>query len=342
MASHGKVENAVDIFKKVEKTNKMEVPTQVYLDFKKSMIKMSRGHKLLRRFNLLKAFTTRRVRKHLLALTIFWMLISVLFDGHVRAVDLLGPNLLLNFFLECITHCFATIILHFIMNTMGRRLLLFTSILLSSVFSIMAAIPPPTIHLTVMGIIARFFINIPSDIGLIYAGEMIPAVVKDQCIKFIHIMGNLSAIASPFIVYLSKYLPEIPFFILGMLGFCTCLIPLCLPETLDEALPLSLKDGRNFGKNQPFWKCPINKSNFDYKTVKNDFEPFTSIGNALMAHSKVIIQTSSRKVAVKESPNAPESEKIEYGIPPMYALGDSVSDSVVFDDADEDSQTEDS
>lgn len=55
-----------------------------------------------------------------------------------------------------------------------------------------------------MAIIGRFAVNISYNIGLQYAAELLPTVVRAQGVALIHIMGYVASILAPFIVYLVR------------------------------------------------------------------------------------------------------------------------------------------
>lgn len=48
----------------------------------------------------------------------------------------------------------------------------------------------------------RFAVNISYNIGIQYAAELLPTVVRGQGLALIHIMGYVATIVVPFIVYL--------------------------------------------------------------------------------------------------------------------------------------------
>lgn len=56
-----------------------------------------------------------------------------------------------------------------------------------------------------MAIIGRFAVNISYNIGLQYAAELLPTVVRAQGVALIHIMGYVASILAPFIVYLVSF-----------------------------------------------------------------------------------------------------------------------------------------
>ena len=57
----------------------------------------------------------------------------------------------------------------------------------------------PSAALAIMG---RFAVNISYNIGLQYAAELLPTVVRAQGVALIHIMGYVASILAPFVVYL--------------------------------------------------------------------------------------------------------------------------------------------
>lgn len=69
-------------------------------------------------------------------------------------------------------------------------------------FSIQCSIPDTTT--AVFAIIGRFAVNISYNIGLQYAAELLPTVVRAQGVALIHIMGYVASILAPFVVYLVR------------------------------------------------------------------------------------------------------------------------------------------
>lgn len=102
----------------------------------------------------------------------------------------------------------------------------------------------------------RFWVNISYNIGLQYAAEVLPTVVRAQGVALIHIMGYVASIIAPFVVYLGVVSPVLPLLVLGVLGIFGGMMCLLLPETLDKDLPQTLQDGENFGSDQGIWDMP--------------------------------------------------------------------------------------
>lgn len=98
--------------------------------------------------------------------------------------------------------------------------------------------------------------NISYNIGLQYAAELLPTVVRAQGVAFIHIMGYVAQIVAPFVVHLGQISQSLPLIVLGVIGIIGGFLSLFLPETLGHELPQNLADGEQFGKNQKFFEFP--------------------------------------------------------------------------------------
>ena len=112
------------------------------------------------------------------------------------------------------------------------------------------------VYAATLAIMGRFCVNISYNIGLQYAAELLPTVVRAQGVALIHIMGYVASIVAPFVVYLAVISPALPLLILGILGIVGGGLSLFLPETLDKDLPQTLQDGEEFGKDQGIWDMP--------------------------------------------------------------------------------------
>lgn len=112
------------------------------------------------------------------------------------------------------------------------------------------------IYAATLAIVGRFWVNISYNIGLQYAAEVLPTVVRAQGVALIHIMGYVASILAPFVVYLDVVSSVLPLLVLGTMGIMGGLLTLFLPETLDKDLPQTLQDGEDFGKDQKMWDMP--------------------------------------------------------------------------------------
>lgn len=262
LVSQGKIEKAVRILKKFQKINCTDVKPEIYDQFEKSCARLHKEEAANSSYSTIDLFKTPRLRQITLLFIVIWMAISLAFDGHVRNVGALGLDVFVTFTIAAATEMPADVLLTFTLDIVGRRWYAFGSMVLSGVFSLLATLFPIGIYSALMAIIGRFWINISYNIGLQYVAEVLPTVVRAQGVTFIHIMGYVSSIIAPFVVYLSYIHLTLPLVILGVIGIFGGVLCLFLPETLNEELPQTLEDGEKFGMNQRFWEIPCFKRSF--------------------------------------------------------------------------------
>uniref|UniRef100_A0A8D8S4C5 Organic cation transporter protein n=1 Tax=Cacopsylla melanoneura TaxID=428564 RepID=A0A8D8S4C5_9HEMI len=256
LVSQGRVDEAVVIMKKFEKINKKTVDPKLYQQLKDTCLRQAQQEKESKKYSVLDLFKTPRLRKTTFLFIIIWMAVSLLFDGHVRQVGNLGLDLFITFTIASATELPADTLLTFTLDVWGRRWYACGSMVFSGLFSLLSSSTDPGKLSAGLAIMGRFLANISYNIGLQYAAEVLPTVVRAQGVAFIHIMGYVASILSPFIVYLNVISTKLPLIVLGIIGILGGILCLFLPETLGEDLPQTLQDGEDFGKDQKFLEFP--------------------------------------------------------------------------------------
>lgn len=173
------------------------------------------------------------------------------FDAHARNIDSLGLNLFLTFSLACAAEFPADVLLVMTIDRFGRRYTSAVALVLGGILNLSATIVPFGPISATFAILGRLTINYSYNLGIQYTAELIPTVVRGQGVTFIHIMGFVSAIFAPFVVYLKNVSTVLPLIVVGILGLIGGSLCLFLPETLNRELPQSLDDGEAFTKDAP-------------------------------------------------------------------------------------------
>ncbi|XP_076295140.1 organic cation transporter protein [Lasioglossum baleicum] len=258
LVSKGQIERAVGIIRKIEKRNDRIIPDDVFKDFvedcKRTADKLaSEEHSIL---DLLK---TKRLRKITLLLTFSWGIIQMSYDAHIRCLDFLGMDIFTIFTVASATELPAVLVVTYTLDVVGRRWTMVASVVMSGFFCLIAATFSVGAGYATFAMFARFFINVASNIAMQYAAELLPTVVRGEGVAFIHVMGYVTSILSPFIAFSSKVLYSLPMIILGIVTLLAGLLCVFLPETLLEQLPQTLEDGEVFGIDQKFWENPLTR-----------------------------------------------------------------------------------
>lgn len=297
--------------KKFEKINGKDISPQIYKDFSDSCARMQEEEAENSNYSILDLFKTPRLRNITILLILIWMAISLVFDGHVRNVGSLGLDFFVTFTVAAATELPADTLLTLTLDRWGRRWLAFGTMVMSGVFSLLAVCVPVGIYSAALAILGRFSVNISYNIGLQYAAELLPTVVRAQGVAFIHIMGYVASIIAPFVVYLSHFMHELPLIVLGVIGILGGCLSLFLPETLNHELPQSLQDGEEFGRGQGIWDFPCCTKQVDDDVDKEfgHFKRSQSIGQASLRastrgeYSSSMLQRSTRSRASFRSIN---------------------------------------
>ncbi|XP_032671207.1 organic cation transporter protein-like isoform X1 [Odontomachus brunneus] len=256
LVSQGQVEKAIKILGKFERINGTKVPENVYQHFRETCARVCKEQEADKAYSVLDLFKSPRLRNITILLIFIWMAISLVFDGHVRNVNNLGLDVFMTFTIAAATELPADTFLTLVLDRWGRRWLACGTMVISGIFSIWASAVSNNIYSATLAIIGRFWVNISYNIGLQYAAELLPTVVRAQGVALIHIMGYVASILAPFVVYLDIVSPILPLLVLGIMGILGGLLTLFLPETLDKDLPQTLQDGEDFGKDQKMWDMP--------------------------------------------------------------------------------------
>ncbi|XP_035917129.1 organic cation transporter protein [Anopheles stephensi] len=300
LVSQGKIDKAIGILKKFETINKKTIDAKVYQEFSDSCVRLQEEEAANSNYSVLDLFKTPRLRNITILLIVIWMAISLVFDGHVRNVGSLGLDLFFTFTVAAATELPADTFLTLTLDRWGRRWLACGTMVASGLFSLFATMVPMGAYSATLAILGRFSVNISYNIGLQYAAELLPTVVRAQGVAFIHIMGYVASIVAPFVVYLANISPSLPLIVLGILGIFGGLLSLLLPETLGHDLPQTLADGEEFGRGQKIWDFPCLTKKVDDVDTCDDLpvERFTratsktSIGASLRASTRGELRSS--------------------------------------------------
>lgn len=253
----GEIDKAMEILENVIRTNKRRVAPWIMDLFRRCCLQFYKEEMHGREFTVFSIFRYRHMASYMILMIVVWMAMSLVYDGYVRAASVLdAENVFVYFTIACATELPGYILVIFTLDRFGRRWCSFAFTLLSGIFSLVAAYIGDETHMRYLALGGRFFSSICYNIGLQWAAEILPTVVRAQGVSFIHTMGFVAMIMSPPVVYLSQLSISLMLTVLGVLGIVGGVLALFLPETINHELPQTLSEGNVFGKNQRLWHMP--------------------------------------------------------------------------------------
>ncbi|KAH8415679.1 hypothetical protein KR222_008658, partial [Zaprionus bogoriensis] len=248
LVSVGKIDDAILILQRISRWNNRPISKPMWASFRDSCELFYREEFEGRSFTVFSIFKRRRLARYMIVMIFIWMSISLVYDGHVRAASVLDDeNVFVVFSIACATELPGDLLVIVTLDRFGRRWCAFFFTMMSGIFSLVAAHIKEPMYVLVAALCGRFFANVSYNIGLQWAAEMLPTVVRAQGMSFIHTLGFVAMLLSPPIIHLSHLSISLMLDTLGVLGILGGLLALLLPETLHQDLPQTLSDGDKFG-----------------------------------------------------------------------------------------------
>lgn len=254
----GRIERAVDTLRTVARVNGRYVSETVFHQFQvathKAFLEESQ-----RDHNWIYLFRTPIMRKRMFLMIVMWMVITLVYDGHLRSLYILPYNPFVTNSFAGLLELPADLTPLLTLESLGRRWTCFLALTLSGLSSIATGLIHPEFPLTIatMAMLGRFCITIAMNAGIQYTVELVPTQLRGQGVSVVHIMGHCATFFVPFILYLSTFGTTLPYMVLGGLSVLGGFMCLLLPETASENLPESVADAELFGQDQPFHHVPI-------------------------------------------------------------------------------------
>lgn len=142
LVAKNKIDRALKIIKSFERINGKSVDPAIYSKFTDSCAKIRLESTDLKQYSILDLFRKPRLRKITILLVLFYMSISLVFDGYVRNIETIGLNTFIAFTLASATELPASTILTLILDRWGRRWLGLGTMVLCGCCSIIASFLP--------------------------------------------------------------------------------------------------------------------------------------------------------------------------------------------------------
>ncbi|XP_034481282.1 organic cation transporter 1 [Drosophila innubila] len=250
LISVGKIDKAMSIIKKIAKVNAKTISEELIFTFEKCCKITNNEEQTNKDYTLMDLFKSCRMCLITLDLVIIWMIVALVYDAHVRAIIDIGPDIFITFSVASAVELPACLVPMFLLDCVGRKCMSLVVFIGCSTGSIIAALLKIKWQIALAALFGRFCSAITYNIGIQWAAEILPTVVRGQGLAFIHIMGFVATLLSPFVVHTKHYSPSAPMLIVGALSICAAALVLFLPETTRTDLPQTPTDTEKLSKAQ--------------------------------------------------------------------------------------------
>ncbi|XP_078577475.1 organic cation transporter protein-like isoform X1 [Branchiostoma floridae x Branchiostoma japonicum] len=241
---------AAAIVRRAAEITKVTLPDEVFHNTIPLHQTEEKAKKMKKLYTFVDLFRTPNLRKWTVNIFFNWIVNTLVYYGISLNTAALSGNMYLNFAISGFVEIPAYILSIFILNRFGRRWPLCLMLLFGGVACIVAFFIPK--HLgwmtTTLAMTGKFCITASFAVVYVFSAEIFPTVVRQIGIGMSSMSARVGGVVAPFINLLGVYWTPMPYVIFGGTSVAAGLLALLLPETKGKALPATIEDGENFGK----------------------------------------------------------------------------------------------
>ncbi|XP_017012290.2 solute carrier family 22 member 7 [Drosophila takahashii] len=242
LVSVGKIKRAIQVLKEAAKTNGKTISEEQWSDMQQCFELKFLDEQSNKQYTCLDLFKTLRRAVVMIILIITWMIAALVYDAHVRVVDLLDTDVFITFTVASLVELPAGIVPILLLDRVGRKPTMIASMLLCASCSLFAGLLKGQWNVTIAALCARFFVCIVYNVGQQWASEILPTVLRGQGLAVINVMGQVGALISPIVIYTHHFYHSLPMFIIAFLSLIGAVVIVVLPETRNTVLPHTLEE----------------------------------------------------------------------------------------------------
>ncbi|KAF5282997.1 hypothetical protein FQA39_LY04868 [Lamprigera yunnana] len=248
LISQKKEQEVVTILRKIAQVNGKEIPQGKLEELFRNTSDSSETTKIPLR-TLFKSFT---LTIRCILCSLLWIISLFIYYGLTVTSTTLSGHRYLNYVLTAMIELPAYIISFFIIDKLGRRVLLFTAYALACTSSIAYILVPLNIYWIklCLYLLSKFGITLAIPAIYMISNEMFPTSVRQTLLSVCSMFGRIGNTLAPQLILLQevwKYLPLVLFTILSAIA---CSITFILPETKGILLPDTIEEAENIGKRK--------------------------------------------------------------------------------------------
>ncbi|EDS45427.1 organic cation transporter [Culex quinquefasciatus] len=180
-----------------------------------------------------------------------WLTNTLVYYGlSLNSVTLAGDKYL-NFILVALIELPGYVILQMILDRIGRRITLCSSMLLCGLFCFLSEFVPAENHWTNLGmfLVSKLAITMSFCTLYIYTAEIFPTNLRQSLMAICSMFGRFGSMIAPQTPLLAKLWLPLPMVVFGTMGIASGLTILQFPETLNTQLPNTVEEAMSMNSD---------------------------------------------------------------------------------------------
>uniref|UniRef100_UPI0037E7BFCF solute carrier family 22 member 13-like n=1 Tax=Semicossyphus pulcher TaxID=241346 RepID=UPI0037E7BFCF len=236
LLGRGRTEEAKMLIRKVAAINKKNIPESLLNEVTTEREVKSGGLKEL--------FTSAVLIKYLFILSFAWFSLNLGYFCLVLNVGKFGLNIFLVQFLFGITDIPAHVFCIWILEYMGRKKTLISTLVAGGAVCLLTLAFPQdsAVVITALVTTGKFFLNWAGSVCMVYIQELFPTSVRQTGVGLGSVAFRVAGLLAPPLNMLAVYHWSIPIVVFSSLAVVSGALVFLLPETSRKELPDSAKD----------------------------------------------------------------------------------------------------
>ncbi|XP_046582090.1 organic cation transporter-like protein [Haliotis rubra] len=194
---------------------------------------------------------------------VYWRFATnLIFYGLSLNVGNLSGDIYLNFFISCLMELLGIILCHVLMNKVGRKTVLCSSMVLggltciSSLFPLIYGNSSTGWTLIAITMAGKLGATVAFSVIYIFSAELFPTTLRQSAMGSCCLFEGVAGMVAPYIADLGilakgPLQDVLPLLVFGSLSIAAGMMAIMLPETRDKKLPETIDEAILFGKPTP-------------------------------------------------------------------------------------------
>ncbi|XP_054452615.1 solute carrier family 22 member 13-like [Anoplopoma fimbria] len=238
LLGQGRTEEANNLIRRVAAINKKKIP--------ENLLDKVTGEREVQSGGIKAMFTSKVLMKYLFIISFAWFSLNLGYFCLVLNVGKLGLNIFLVQFLFGITEAPAHFLCVWVLELIGRKKSLISTLLTGSIFCLLTLAFPrdSAVVITALVTAGKFFLNWGGSICMVYIQELFPTSVRQTAVGFGSIAFRGAGLLSPLLNILVVFHWSIPIIVFSSLTLISGALVFLLPETRRKELPDSTNEAK--------------------------------------------------------------------------------------------------
>ncbi|XP_034412372.1 solute carrier family 22 member 13-like [Cyclopterus lumpus] len=265
LLGQGRTEEANKLIRRVAAINKKKIP--------ENLLDAVTGEQEVQSGGIKAMFTSTLLMKYLFIISFAWFSLNLGYFCLILNVGKLGLNIFLVQFLFGITEAPAHFLCVWVLELIGRKKSLISSLLAGSFFCLLTLAFPQdsAVVITALVTTGKLFLNWGGSVCMVYIQELFPTSVRQTAVGFGSIAYRGAGLLSPLLNILAVYHWSIPIIVYSSLTLTSGALSFLLPETRRKELPDSTHEAEG---NR---KVTNQNTGSDFKVVEHTIRKSTKL-----------------------------------------------------------------